>query len=148
MGVDIEARERLGDRPPPRPLSIKTSHGSAKARWTRSRPRPPSFRAGYCHPAEAFIDDMVYDPKDPGSLPGPGCAWINMSACGTRSGLGRPTNLPFANLLDAQYAFHDASLSRFVRSGRHAVAIDEKRHTSAGPVGQHHSQKPTPEPMA
>ena len=106
-------------------------HGSVKARADAFEAQAAQFRAGYCHPAEAFIDDMVYDPKDPGSLaPGPGCAWIQyVGVWDTVGALGVPTNLPFANLLDAQYAFHDASLSRFVRSGRHAVAIDEKRHT-------------------
>ena len=47
----------------------------------------------------------------------------------TVGALGVPRVLPFAPLFNRKHEFHDAALSRSVRSARHAVAIDERRVT-------------------
>lgn len=41
--------------------------------------------------------------------------------------LGVPANLPFSRWINRNHAFHDPSLTDFIESGRHAVAIDERR---------------------
>jgi len=45
----------------------------------------------------------------------------------TVGALGIPKSFSVLNLTDKRYAFHDVALSPFVRSARHAVAIDEHR---------------------
>jgi uncharacterized protein (DUF2235 family) len=45
----------------------------------------------------------------------------------TVGALGVPARYKLLNFLDKKYEFHDTSLSSFVQSGRHAVAIDERR---------------------
>jgi uncharacterized protein (DUF2235 family) len=85
--------------------------------------------------SDAFVGDKPYDPKDPASLAPADpkrCGWIQfLGVWDTVGSLGIPAKLPFADLVDDQYAFHDLELSRFVRSARHAVALDERRETFA-----------------
>ena len=45
----------------------------------------------------------------------------------TVGALGVPARYKWLNFLDRKYDFHDTSLSTFVKSARHAVAIDERR---------------------
>jgi uncharacterized protein (DUF2235 family) len=45
----------------------------------------------------------------------------------TVGSLGIPTRYRLLNFLDRKYRFHDTALASIVRSGRHAVAIDERR---------------------
>lgn len=45
----------------------------------------------------------------------------------TVGALGVPARYQWLNFLDRKYEFHDTSLSAFVKSARHAVAIDERR---------------------
>ncbi|QHO73937.1 peptigoglycan-binding protein LysM [Bradyrhizobium sp. CCBAU 051011] len=45
----------------------------------------------------------------------------------TVSALGLPAITPFSAHLNRKHAFHDAGLTNFVESARHAVAIDERR---------------------
>ncbi len=45
----------------------------------------------------------------------------------TVGSMGIPGYLPFAPSLNRRHRFHDAALSRMVKSARHAVAIDERR---------------------
>jgi uncharacterized protein (DUF2235 family) len=45
----------------------------------------------------------------------------------TVGGLGIPARFAWSSLVDKKYEFHDTRLSGFVRSARHAVAIDERR---------------------
>ncbi len=92
------------------------------------------FHKLWAHPvSDAFVGDKAYDRGDPDSLvPGDPtqCAWIQyLGVWDTVGSLGIPSKLPFANLVDDQYEFHDLELSRFVRSARHAVALDERRET-------------------
>lgn len=92
------------------------------------------FHKLWAHPvSDAFVGDRAYDPKDPDSLAPADplkCAWIQyLGVWDTVGSLGIPSKLPFADLVDEQYAFHDLELSRFVRSARHAVALDERRET-------------------
>lgn len=47
----------------------------------------------------------------------------------TVNALGIPEIVPFSKKLNHKHAFHDASLTGFVESARHAVAIDERRAT-------------------
>jgi uncharacterized protein (DUF2235 family) len=47
----------------------------------------------------------------------------------TVAALGVPANLPLSGWLNRRHRFHDPSLSDFVESARHAVAIDERRAT-------------------
>lgn len=42
-----------------------------------------------------------------------------------------PRHFIFAHYFNQKYQFHDVSLSRMVRSARHALAIDERRSTFA-----------------
>lgn len=92
------------------------------------------FHKLWSHPvSDAFVGDKAYDPGDPESLvpadPAT-CAWIQyMGVWDTVGSLGIPAKLPFADLIDDKYQFHDLELSRFVRSARHAVALDERRET-------------------
>lgn len=114
----------------------------------RSRPRPNAdnklieawntavahFFGLWCHPVgNAFTSDKPYDPADPNSLvpvDSSKCAWIqHIGVWDTVGSLGIPSGLPFADTVDEQFAFHDLSLSRFVRSARHAVSLDERRAT-------------------
>ncbi|HEY1448723.1 MAG TPA: DUF2235 domain-containing protein [Caulobacteraceae bacterium] len=102
---------------------------AAKAQFQAS---VDAFKAAHSHPGEAFTDVKAYDKTDPTSLsPGDNKrAWLQyVGVWETVGSLGIPTNLPFAKELDQQYRFHDTNLSRFVRSARHAVAIDERRKT-------------------
>ena len=91
------------------------------------------YRADHCYPDPPFLADQAYVPGDPSSLtPEAGCAWIqHVGVWDTVGSLGVPANLPFARELDAKYDFNDTDLSRFVRSARHAVSIDERRDTFA-----------------
>jgi uncharacterized protein (DUF2235 family) len=45
----------------------------------------------------------------------------------TVGALGVPARYKLLNFLDRKYEFHDTSLSTFVKSARHAVAVDERR---------------------
>lgn len=45
----------------------------------------------------------------------------------TVGALGVPTRYQLLQVFNRKYAFHDTNLSRLVQSGRHAVAIDERR---------------------
>ena len=47
----------------------------------------------------------------------------------TVAALGLPANLPFSGWLNREHDFHDPSVTGFVESARHAVAIDERRST-------------------
>lgn len=49
----------------------------------------------------------------------------------TVGALGLPRHFIFAHYFNQKYQFHDVSLSRMVRSARHALAIDERRSTFA-----------------
>jgi uncharacterized protein (DUF2235 family) len=95
--------------------------------------RMQAFRAANSYPSAAFVDAKAYDPKDPATLlpnDTSSCAWLQyVGVWDTVGSLGIPDNLPLANAVNAQYQFWDTSLSRFVRSARHAVSIDEKRKT-------------------
>lgn len=45
----------------------------------------------------------------------------------TVGALGIPSRFAVAKVADKKFLFHDTSLSAFVKSARHAVAIDERR---------------------
>lgn len=49
----------------------------------------------------------------------------------TVGALGLPRHFIFAHSFNRKYQFHDVSLSRMVKSARHALSIDEKRSTFA-----------------
>ncbi len=91
------------------------------------------FRADHCHPETPFVEGKTYDPANSNSLsPTNRCAWIQyLGVWDTVGSLGVPRKVPFAALWDAKYQFHDTTLSRFVRSARHAVSIDERRNSFA-----------------
>jgi len=78
-----------------------------------------------------FTGKTVYQPGDPETLtPNSDCAWVQfVGVWDTVGSLGIPSNLAFAPEINQRYQFYDTSLSRFVRSARHAVAIDERRRT-------------------
>jgi uncharacterized protein (DUF2235 family) len=92
-----------------------------------------AFRATYGHHAEPFVGAKTYKQADPKSLtPDDDCGWLQyVGVWDTVGSLGVPTNIAFAPVLNAQYRFYDTNLSRFVRSARHAVSIDERRKTFA-----------------
>lgn len=90
------------------------------------------FRAQRSYPSAAFTDTRPYDPGDPASLTPPdhACAWVQyVGVWDTVGSLGVPRVLPLATQVNARYGFYDTSLSRFVRSARHAVSLDERRET-------------------
>ena len=89
------------------------------------------FRRSNCHDCEPFRAPREANPltvaqahveADIGAVQYVG-VWDTVGS------LGVPTTLPFAKHLNDKYRFHDESLSRFVLSARHAVAIDERRET-------------------
>jgi uncharacterized protein (DUF2235 family) len=45
----------------------------------------------------------------------------------TVAAMGVPASFPMSSILNKKYQFHDASLSAFIQSARHAVATDERR---------------------
>jgi uncharacterized protein (DUF2235 family) len=90
------------------------------------------FRDQRSYPSNIFTDDRVYDPADPASLtpPSQDCAWLQyVGVWDTVGSLGVPKVLPLATQVNSRYDFHDTRLSRFVRSARHAVSLDERRET-------------------
>jgi uncharacterized protein (DUF2235 family) len=90
------------------------------------------FRAQRSYPSAAFTDTRPYDPTDPASLTPPDnqCAWVQyVGVWDTVGSLGIPRVLPLATQVNARYGFYDTNLSRFVRSARHAVSLDERRET-------------------
>jgi uncharacterized protein (DUF2235 family) len=93
--------------------------------------RMQAFRHKYSHHPEPFVGTKAFVANQPASLTPEGdCGWIQyVGVWDTVGSLGIPSNLVFAPLLDAQYRFYDTSLSRAVRSARHAVSIDERRKT-------------------
>ena len=67
-----------------------------------------AFRADYAHPPATIAYLGVWD---------------------TVGSLGIPNHLSIARFVNRRYRFHDCSLSSWVRSARHAVAIDESRRS-------------------
>jgi uncharacterized protein (DUF2235 family) len=92
-----------------------------------------AFRQAYSQHVEPFVGAKAYQPNDPASLtPDDDCGWLQyVGVWDTVGSMGVPTNIVFAPVLNAQYRFYDTNLSRFVRSARHAVSIDERRKTFA-----------------
>lgn len=60
-----------------------------------------------------------------GSVPRLGIAYLGV--WDTVGALGVPSRYRWLQFLNRKYRFHDTNLSSFVRSARHAVAIDERR---------------------
>jgi uncharacterized protein (DUF2235 family) len=90
------------------------------------------FRDQRSYPSNVFTDDKPYDPASPDSLTpnNKDCAWLQyVGVWDTVGSLGVPRTLPLATQVNARYGFYDTSLSRFVRSARHAVSLDERRVT-------------------
>ena len=89
------------------------------------------FRDDYCHPGDTFLENQDYHPQEPASLkPKIDKAWIAyVGVLDTVGALGLPYAAPLAGLVNTAFSFHDASLSKMVRSARHAVSIDERRDT-------------------
>ena len=110
----------------------RPNKGAAPADEAAFQARMAAFRAAYCYASQAFTGLQAYDPTDPSTLTpnDPTCAWLQyVGVFDTVGSLGVPDDFPLAGLIDAQYQFYDTSLSRFVRSARHAVSIDEQRET-------------------
>ncbi len=97
--------------------------------------RQIQFNQAYGHRVDAFTESHAYDPADPASLNAPApqdCAWIQyVGVWDTVGSMGVPSKLPFAPDFNKRHRWYDTDLSRFVRSARHAVAIDEERETFA-----------------
>lgn len=95
--------------------------------------RQISFNQTFGHPVSAFVGAHAYDPGDARSLDAPApeeCAWVQyVGVWDTVGSMGVPSKLPFAPDFNKRYRWHDTDLSRFVRSARHAVALDEERRT-------------------
>ncbi len=88
------------------------------------------FRRNNCYDAELFLQPREADPKraTPADTAGKTEASVQyLGVWDTVGSLGVPDNLPFADAFNDKYRFHDESLSSFVVSARHAVAIDERR---------------------
>jgi uncharacterized protein (DUF2235 family) len=86
------------------------------------------FNRRFGHPAEALLapGEIPTDPQ--------GWAWVqHLGVWDTVGAMGVPQTLPFAHVLNRRHRWHDTDLSRFVRSARHAVAVDEVR-ASFGPA--------------
>jgi len=93
------------------------------------------FRKNNCYDAALFLRPRAIDPKaataDNATADRPTAAIQYIGVWDTVGSLGVPEGLPFADRLNDKYRFHDQSLSRFVVSARHAVAIDERRSSFA-----------------
>jgi uncharacterized protein (DUF2235 family) len=115
-------------------MALYRSHppgGASQADEDAFQARAQAFRDQYCFPHAPFTAQRQYEPDNPASLtPGDDCAWVqHVGVWDTVGSLGIPSNFVLAPEIDAQYRFHDMELSRFVRSARHAVSIDERRTT-------------------
>ncbi|MDD1528035.1 peptigoglycan-binding protein LysM [Bradyrhizobium sp. WBOS7] len=87
------------------------------------------FRAEYC--CDTWLSDEECEwRKTKERYPLDDSRRVNITYLGvwdTVGALGIPKNIAFANKINAKHQFHDTRLSSFVRSARHAVAIDERR---------------------
>jgi uncharacterized protein (DUF2235 family) len=94
-------------------------------------PALAQFRQQNCYPMQAFVGSRPSDPAAAAAAINPdSLAHVQfIGVWDTVGSLGIPQFLPFARNIDAKYRFHDESLSRFVVSARHAVAVDERRST-------------------
>jgi uncharacterized protein (DUF2235 family) len=94
-----------------------------------------AFRDTNSYPAGEFTGQKTYAAGDASTLAPDdivGCAWIQyVGVWDTVGSLGVPSIVPLAKELNAPFQFYDTNLSLFVRSARHAVAIDERRKTFA-----------------
>jgi uncharacterized protein (DUF2235 family) len=92
--------------------------------------RMMAFRRQYCpHLCVSDKEDLWRSQNIPdykvGSVPQLRITYLGV--WDTVGALGIPARYKLLNFLDRKYEFHDTSLSPFVRSARHAVAIDERR---------------------
>ena len=90
------------------------------------------FRADYAAAVCIGDDDDSWRCRNvPGYAPGtaPTLKIRYLGVWDTVCALGVPAKLPLSGVLNRKHDFHDASLSGFVESARHAVAIDERRST-------------------
>lgn len=74
----------------------------------------------------AFTGDRARGSGDPHPL-----TVEYMGLWDTVGALGLPRHFIFAHTFNKKYQFHDVTLSRMVKSARHALSIDEKRSTFA-----------------
>lgn len=93
------------------------------------------FRRNFCYPAATVTEDLNFADRTKGFVAKSSeqerdLGWVQyVGVWDTVGSLGLPRGLPFADILNDKYRFHDLELSRFVFNARHAVAIDEKRET-------------------
>ena len=85
--------------------------------------RVAPFRAQHCHAPQLLPDG---DPEDPAAR---GTIIEHVGVWDTVGALGVPRTFALSTWLNRGYGFYDPSLSAFVSSARHAVAIDERRET-------------------
>lgn len=89
------------------------------------------FRKNNCYDADVFLKARGADPKialvPDAASERPLASIQYVGVWDTVGSMGVPSGLPFADHFNDRYRFHDESLSKFVVSARHAVAIDERR---------------------
>ncbi len=92
--------------------------------------RMRKFRAEYSNNVCVGADDDAWrckNVKDYQTGSAPPLTIKYLGIWDTVGALGVPAIVPMSGLMNRKHAFHDASLSDFIESARHAVAIDERR---------------------
>lgn len=89
-----------------------------------------AFRSKYSPDLCVSDDDEAWRRANvPGFEPGPNCR-LQIDYLGvwdTVGSLGVPARYKLLNFINKKHEFHDTRLSTFIKSARHAVAIDERR---------------------
>lgn len=92
---------------------------------TPDSPDAKAFRDKY---ATAFVDDELIAKKAPTANEQPRMLRIAyLGVWDTVGALGIPERIPFSSMINRDYRFHNADLSKAVARARHALAIDETR---------------------
>jgi uncharacterized protein (DUF2235 family) len=87
-----------------------------------------TFRAQFAEQVTTSPRELAWR-RDVARAPGVPLGVAYLGIWDTVGALGLPGHFAFAAPLNRGLGFHDTSLSRLVRSARHAVAIDERRRT-------------------
>ncbi len=94
-----------------------------------NQPENCEFRLGICPEIATSPEEREWR-RENGHKPGHLLQVAYLGVWDTVGALGVPGHLRgLARVFNRRYRFHDADLSRSVRSARHAVAIDERRRT-------------------
>jgi nucleoid-associated protein YgaU len=134
---DLRAKFRSKPRKPVRAAALAAARVNEAIEHYRAREHSPAFAESMmCFRRDHSPDICVSEEEDawraknvPGYVSGQAARLLitYLGVWDTVGALGIPARFAWASLVNKKYLFHDTSLSAFVRSARHAVAIDERR---------------------